>query len=576
MTALANQRDRMVAFNADVAGYSRLISDDFESTTQTMAACRRLAEANIAQRNGTLVDFVGDNFMAVFKDPLNAVEAAIAINTEIDRLNADTPGPRQVRFRMGMDLGDVLASDGRYFGDALNIASRIQALALPGGLCVSGRLYGALDEPALRFRPIGPRRLKNIPGEVEVYEFADLPRDGAVPFRRESLSLESPTVAVLPIHINTADKSVGATAAIIRADLIHRLAAVPQLSVIDAKSETDRGLDPAAARYMVESGVHQFKDHVRIYATLFDVTTMNVVKSYKWTVPADDLLAMSERIADDVARSIQIELIVGAPAGLYADLDDPQAIEKIYLGWYHLRQDTREGWSRAMALFGQIAQSHPRLPYGEVLSAYANFIGATSEWAPDSRTALQKAREHARSGIDMGDPTGMARAVEAAILMFEGRHDDALAIVEQLGIIRPTCDVTYGLEGSVRRFMGQWEKAVGLLDKAMRLTGIIKPWYPTVKACALFLGGRFEQAVSVAEMVLEHQPHNLEALLVLTAAQVELGMDRRATMTAETVRGRFPSLDVEAWLDKNPYREKAWVRRWKKDLVSAGAIETAS
>ena len=138
-------------------------------------------------------------------------------------------------------------------------------------------------------------------------------------------------------------------------------------------------------------------------------------------------------------------------------------------------------------------------------------------------------------------------------------------------IARPI--VTYGLEGSVRRYMGQWEKAIDLLNTAMRLTGINKPWYPTVKACSLFVGGRVEQAATVAEMVLDYQPHNLEALLVLVAAQVELGMTRRAKATTEMIRTRFPSVDVKAWLDKSPYRMKALIERWKKDLASAGAIE---
>ena len=549
------------------------MSEDFESTTATMVRYRQLVDSKIAESGGTLIDFVGDNFMAAFEDARDAVQTAIAIAAEIEIANADNAGPRKVRFRMGIDLGDVAVSGGRYFGNPLNIASRIQSIARPGGLCVSGSVYRALDEPALRFRPIGQQRLKNIPEELEIYEFADLPGDSTVTTQRRSLSLESPTVAVLPIHTEMADKSVRATASILRGDLIHRLARVPQLRVIDAKAETSDKRAVRAARYMIETGVHQVGDNVRLYVTLFDVITMNIVKSYKWTVKTEDLFALSDRFADDVARSIEIELIVGEPAGLYSDLDDPAAIEMVYLGWYHLRTDTREGWSHAIELFGQVAQLHPDKPFGHVLSAFANWIGAANEWVRDPDAVLSKAREQAQVALETGDPTGMARAVEASILMSEGRHDEALAVVEQLEIIRPTCDVTYGLEGSVRRYMGQWEKAIDLLEVAMRLTGINKPWYPTVKACSLFIGGRIEQAASVAEMVLNYQPQNLEALLVLAAAQIELGMNRRAKATTEIIRGRFPSVNVAEWFDKSPYQIKEVVERWKKDLASAGAIE---
>lgn len=560
-----------VALNADVVGYSRLMADDFEATTARVEEYRRLVDEKVVGNGGTLVNFVGDNFMAVFNDPRAAVAAAIGIATEIESRNEGVPESRRVRFRMGMDQGEVAVTDDHYFGDALNIAARIQAVAQPGGLSVSHRVYQGLDEPALRFRSRGRHKLKNIPEEVAVYEFVDLPADRPGGSGQSSLSLESPTVAVLPIHSEMVDDAVRATGEMIRGDLIHRLAAVPQLKVIDATGTPGAEVQHAA-RYAIESGVHQAGDKVRIYAAVIDMTTMNVVKSHKWTVDVDSLFALAEEMADEVARSIEVELIVGAPAGLYADLADPEAIEKIYLGWYHLTAATREGWTRSLELFEQVAQSHPEQPYGPVLSAFAKWMGAANGWAADPEKTLEVARLQARSALELGDPTGMARTVEAAVLMSQGKGEEAIATIEKVEIIRPTCDITFGLEGSVRRYLGQWEKAVNLVDVAMRLTGVNKPWYPTIKACSLFMGGRAEQAASVAEMVLEYQPANLEALLVLAAAQVEMGLDRRARATADQVKERFPAVDVEEWLDRNPYQDHGLVARWKQDLAVAGVI----
>lgn len=563
----------MVALNADVVGYSRLIADDLEATTATMDEYRDLVERHVRENDGTLVNFVGDNFMAVFANAMDAMRAAITISNEIETRNATRTSSRRTSFRMGLDQGVVAVSGTEYFGDALNIAARVQAIAQPGGISVSGRVYRALDEPALRFRPIGRQRMKNIPEEVEVYEFADLPSDDSSAPAQRSLALESPIVAVLPIHAETADESVRATADILRTDLIHRLARIPQLKVVDARTEPSSGGPREAARYMVESGVQQAGDNVRIYANLFDVTTMNIVKSHKWTATVADLFGLSDRFADEVGRAIEVELIIGDPAGLYADLGDPEAIEKVYLGWYHLTIGTPEGWARAVDLFGEVARMHPDQPYGHVLSAYASLTGASSGWARDAEAELRKAHEQAHAGLAVGDPTGMANTVEAAILMTQGRGTEALRLIEDAEIVRPTCDATYGLEGSVRRYLGQWEKAVDLTDQAMRLTGVNKPWYPTVKACSLFMGRRVEQAATMAEMVLEHQPRNLEALLVLAAAQVEQGLDRRARATADLVRERFPTVNVADWLDSNPYQDKDMVDRWRADLISAGAID---
>jgi adenylate cyclase len=564
------QDGNVAALNADVVGYSRLLADDFDATSAAMTAVRTIVEIGIGTRGGRLVNFVGDNFMAVFDSTRNGVQASIEISRAVEEVNADLPQARWLRFRMGMDRGQVSQSDGHFEGDALNIAARVQVLAQSGGLSVSQPIYLDLDEPALRFRSTGYHRLKNIPEPVEVFEFVDLPSDGITTDRASSLSLDAPTVAVLPIIAEGVDDTVQAGAGVMRADILHRLAAIPELTVIEATATG--GQAGTAARYMLETGVHQFGDTLRAYATLFDVTTMNVVKSHKITGPTSDVMNMSDRLSEDVGTSIEVELVVGAPAGLYAELDDPEAIEKVYLGWYNLRSDTVQGWQRALSLFGEVADSHPDIPYGWVLSAFANWIGASNEWATDSQEALLLAREQAKRGLDVGDPTGMAQTVDAAVLMSLGRIDEAIAKMESVEIIRPTCDVTFGLEGSLKRYLGEWEEAVDKLDVAMRLTGVNKPWYPTVKACSLFMGHRNEQAVSVAESVLEYQPNNLEALLVLAAAQVELGLDRRSQATATEIRDRFPTVDISAWLDRNPYQDESTVARWKADLAALAFI----
>jgi class 3 adenylate cyclase len=563
----------MVALNADIVGYSRLIADDYEGTTATIADLHHLVDGRIGEQGGTIANFVGDAFMAVFETVEGAVQAAIGITTEVEKRNETLPEGRWVRFRMGIEQGDAGVTEGKYHGDALNVAARIQAIAPAGGIAVSGGVYRALDEPALRFRSMGRKRLKNIPEQVEVYELADLPSHGSGRGLDRSLALEAPTMALLPIHTEGVDDRVRSGAGLIRAELLHRLSRVPGLEVVDAGPEPVQGGPQSTARYMLETGVHQFGERARVFATLFDVTTMNVVKSHKWSVGVDEMFALADEIADEVARAVEVELIVGTPAGLISRLDDRRSIEQVYLGWYHLRNDTKEGWARALELFGQVAEKHPEQPYGHVLVGFAEWLGVAQGWTADPAAMLEDARKHAATAREVGDPTGMSMAVDAAALMSLGRVDEAMRAMDGLEAIRPTCDVTYGLEASVRRFFGEWERAVELLDLAMRLTGINKPWYPTVKAASLYVGGQLERASALAEALLEYQPNNLEALLVLAASQMELGMERRARATAQLAAERFPSVDPAAWLDGNPYQRREVVARWKQQLARAGMVE---
>jgi len=137
-------------------------------------------------------------------------------------------------------------------------------------------------------------------------------------------------------------------------------------------------------------------------------------------------------------------------------------------------------------------------------------------------------------------------------------------------ISRPTCDLRWAIEGSVRRFLGQWEEAIELVDQAMGRSQVNKPWYPTVLASSYCVGERYEQAAAVAEEVLEFQPQNIEALLVLAASQNELGLEPRARATGDLIRDRFPQANISEWLASNPYQDDRFIDRWKNDLEGAG------
>lgn len=543
------------------------MADDFETTTATMEQYHTMVEDEVETNHGRLVNFVGDNFMAVFDEATAAMKTAITITTKIEQRNHDLPENSWVRFRMGLDTGDVTLAGDQWFGEPLNVASRVQTIAPAGGIGITGRVYQALDEPSLRFRSTGRKDLKGIPEQISVYEYEDLPTDRAGVSSDTDLSLGTPTVAVLPIHVGPDDGPLSEPARLFRGDLIYRLAQVPHLDVVDA--DVDRA---APARYMIELGIAPAGPDARIYARVIDVRRMTGVKAHRWTVALDELADRSDSMAEEVARSLEVELVVGAPAGLYAELNDPVAIGKIYLGWYHLTEANRESWTQARDLFGEVAEAHPEQPYGHVLSAFANWVGADTGWAADPKATLQLASDQAATSLALGDPTGMAKTVEAAVLLSQGRAEEALGAMDEVRIERPTCDVTFGLDGSVRRYLGQWDQSIESLDTAMRLTGMTKPWYPTVKACALYHGGHWDQAAATAEKVLEYQPNNLEALLVLAAAQKELGLDRRARATGDLVKERFPAVEVASWIDSHPYQVPAVVEHWKKDLAAVDLI----
>lgn len=541
-----------------------------------MSAARKIVTEEISNAGGTLVNFVGDNFMAVFDASENAMRAAIRVTNAIATTNASLSEFQRLRFRMGIDMGPVhIDSDGSYLGDALNIAARIQSLARPGGLSVSGKVYRALDEPMLRFRSQGRQHLKNIPEHIEIFEFADLPADDDTAVNpTRSLALETPGMAILPMLTDDAHPELQSAGSFLLADVIAGLVELQNLDVVDVtrtmgQSQSDAEIAPNV-RYVLSSGIAQIGTRVRLWALVREIATQHTLWAQKWDVDVDSLLETADQFAEEVVSAIQIELIIGEPARIIRDLGPPGEVAKVYETYYHLTAGTAAGWDRARETAENLRLEYPESVLGMAMLGFANWIGVAQGFAKDPEQTLEKARIDAVLAIEHGDETGLASMVLAAITLSEGDPDGALSQIATTKVIRRTCDLTWAVEASVRRYLGQWEQAVELVDQAMELTPVNKPWYPTVLASSYYVGERFEQAAAVAEEVLEHQPENIEALLVLAASQSELGLERRARATGDLVRHRFPRANIDEWLATNPYQDERFVERWRRDLEGAG------
>lgn len=155
---------------ADVAGYSRLMSDDEEATLRTLNACREVIDGLVGERFGRVFASAGDSVIAEFASPVEAVRCAVEIQRELEALNADLPEERRMRFRIGVNLGDVMVEDGNLFGDGVNIAARLEGLAGAGGICISDSVYQQVrNKLSLGYQHLGEHRVKNIAETVTAY-----------------------------------------------------------------------------------------------------------------------------------------------------------------------------------------------------------------------------------------------------------------------------------------------------------------------------------------------------------------------------------------------------------------------
>jgi TolB-like protein/class 3 adenylate cyclase len=341
---------------ADVVGYSRLMGDDEAGTHARLSAHRKqFIEPLISEYHGRVVKLTGDGALVEFASAVDAVECAVAIQNGMAEREADQPEDRRLRFRIGINLGDIILEEGDIYGDGVNVAARLEALAEPGGICVAQSVYnqvkGKLD---VAFEPTGEHRVKNIAEPVETLRVAldrAAPRPAAarsgVAGRRAPWRLVAvlatvaalvavggawhfwpapppadgrPGIAVLPFNNFGGDESTGRLADGITEDIITDLARFRDLDVIARNSTEVYKGKPVDIRqvgkdlnvdYVLEGSIQRQDDSIRATAQLIDADTGAHVWSERWDRRAEDIFAVQTEVAEKVAASLGGDLTMG-------------------------------------------------------------------------------------------------------------------------------------------------------------------------------------------------------------------------------------------------------------------------
>jgi adenylate cyclase len=269
----------------DLAGYSRLIGEDEEGTLSRLAGHRRdLIDPLIAKHRGRLVKTAGDGLLAEFASVVDAVRAAVEIQSGMAHRNAEAPQNRRLDFRIGINVGDIVEQDGDILGDGVNIAARLEALADPGGICISARVQeDTAGKIALAFQDMGEQALKNIARPVRVYRLHPDAIGESMTASRPALALpDKPSIAVLPFQNMSGDPEQEFFSDGIAEDIITALSKLRWFFVIARNSTfAYKGKSPdirqvardLGVRYVLEGSVRKAGERLRVTAQLIDAST---------------------------------------------------------------------------------------------------------------------------------------------------------------------------------------------------------------------------------------------------------------------------------------------------------------
>ena len=422
---------------ADAVGYSRLMEADEEGTLRLLSAYREIIDGLVADHRGRVFGSAGDSVIAEFASPVEAMRCALEIQQELESRNANLAQDRRMRFRIGVNLGDVVVENENLHGDGVNIAARLEELAEPGGVCVSGTVYDHLaGKLNLTLDDLGEQKLKNIVRPVRVWRWAQ----AAVPANAETgfakMLPDRPAIAVLPFTNMSADPEQEYFSDGLAEDIITALTHWRSFPVIARNSSfayKDKAVDikqvghELGARYLLEGSVQKRGARVRITAQLVDGADGHHLWAEKYDRELDDIFEVQDDIVQRIAALVAPEL---ARAELKRSTnkraEDLDAWDLCLRGMPLIRERTRECNAKARGLFSRAIAIRP-----DYADAYAGLAMTYNqdiliEVADDRTATATQAMEAARKAIKCDEASSWAHHELSTAYQWLNRLDDAL------------------------------------------------------------------------------------------------------------------------------------------------------
>ena len=505
---------------ADATGFTRLMQGDEASTMAALDAARAVFRTQIEAHQGRVMDMAGDSVFAVFDTATGAVEAAHEVQKLLNAGARDLPQDRQMRFRIGVHLGDVMEKpDGTVYGDGVNIASRLEALAEPGGITVSDAVQGAVrGKVDATFDDQGEQRVKNIAHPVHAYRWVMAEREAlnsvfdsaAMPFA------EKPSIAVLPFHNLSNDPDQEYFADGIAEDLLTALSRYRWLMVIARNSSFSYKGRPSdvrqvgrelGVRHVVEGSVRKSGSRIRISAQLIDAGSGKNLWAERYDRDLADVLQLQDEIALTIAGAIEPKLSrAEQDRARRKPPDSLDAWDLYQRGLWNYWQYSRASSVEAQRLFGEAISLDPHFAAARSFLAYSHFTGSHQAFE-EPQHALALAREGALRALAIDQKDAIAHLALGRVLASSGDYVAAVAELETAVALNPSFSLAHYTLASVLFLRGRPQEALAGFEAAARLSpiGPLIWGIQTMHANTLAALGRYEEAELLARAATRHQ-----------------------------------------------------------------------
>ena len=621
------KRKLSAIISADVKGYSKLMGDDEEATVRTLKAYRSAINDLSEQYRGRIVDSPGDNILAEFNSVVDAINCAVEIQRELAERNAELPENRKMEFRIGVNLGDVIEEEGRIYGDGVNIAARLESLAEPGGICISGRTYDQVENKlGLKYENLGEHQVKNIARPIRVYRVLSYP--GAAAYRVvqaketlewkwfkiaiptavvvtllaalgiwqfytqrpsvETASVEKmafplpdkPSIAVLPFANVGADPDQDYFSDGITDDLINDLSKASGLFVIARNSvftykgrpvKIQQVAEELGVRYVLEGSVRRGGDKLRVNAQLIDATTGHHLWANRYDGRIDDVFALQDKIRQKIIAALAVKLTIGEKETVdRKHTDNIAAYDRFLQGRAHYLQRTPEDFAKAVKYFKEAVELDPEYSRAYAMLALTYWESHHNFWNQSLGVPWYGARIRAQTYLQkaMKNPTALVYQVESRILIGLHEHEEALDSAERAITMDPNDADSYLYMAYALIHAGRPEESFDFIKTAIRIDPNYPAYYLFVLGLAHFNMDQFEAAADAFERALQRNPVNYVPLIYLAAAYALLDRMQEAATAIQKLNESLPVVSVD--FESHPVMAGRYKRSADRDRLLDG------
>ncbi|MCK1715509.1 MULTISPECIES: adenylate/guanylate cyclase domain-containing protein [unclassified Bradyrhizobium] len=569
----------------DMVGFSRLMEVDEAGTLARLKTHRvELIDPAIAKNRGRIIKTTGDGMLAEFHSVVDAVLCAAEVQRRMARRNADVPPPRWIQFRIGINLGDVIVDQNDIFGDGVNVAARLEALAEPGGICVSGAVRDQVGDrlDGVQFDDLGEQSVKNIARPIRVFRVrlaegpASLP-DGAKAADMPRGISKKPSIAVLPFANMSGDPEQEFFADGLTEDIITELSRFHDLLVISRNSAfvykgkavkvQDIGRE-FGVDYVIEGSVRKAGGRVRVTVQLIDAETDRHIWAERYDRELQDIFA----IQDEMTRAIAATLPGRVEAATHdrtkrKPTDNMAAYECVLAAKLLHHRSTREDNAQAQMLLNRALAMDPNYAHAHAWKACVLGQCWIYGWCADRDATFEQVASELETALALDDNDADVHRILAALNLTRHDYERATYHQERALALNPNYDLVVVQQGELLTWLGLPEEGIDWIKKAMRLN----PYHPerfwSHLGRAYYCAEKYADAAEAFSRITRAD-YTHHAFLAATFAQMNNAV--AAGAHAAEVLKREPGFSVAAHLATLHYKREVDRQRHEAGLIRAG------